>query len=163
MVRLRVACFDTGIYVAALIRRLPPQKHLASLVLEAARLRAFRVLMLDSVFEELISIAQREGCRNRFEEELIEFLAACDADWPRRSNVEQPKSPELILPRLKHINDLEIAYEVQQHKPDFFIHCNPEHWSSALDEVLGTKVVTPREFLIIHGITPPPRGSKLIE
>jgi hypothetical protein len=158
MDRLRIACFDTGIYVAGLMRRLPPQKHLGSVVLEAARLGAFRVLMLDPVYDELLSLAQREGCRTDFEQELIEFLAECDTDWPARSKIERPRSPELILPGLRHINDLEIAYEVQHHKPDFFIHGNPEHWSSALNHLLGTNVVTPREFLLIHGIAPPPRS-----
>lgn len=152
----RVA-LDAGIYVAGLMRELPPERHLGSTIVQFARERAFRLVVLDSVVNELVSIADREGTLQGIESRFLDLLIECDTEWEWRKQKPDGNTRRSILSRLRHLNDLPIALELAACTPDWFIHSNPEHWTGALDELLGTTVVTPREFLLAHGINPPPR------
>ena len=149
----RVA-LDAGIYVAGLIRNLPPERHLGATILHLARKRAFRLVVLNSVVNELIGIADREGLLPTFEREFLDLLSECDVEWVTRKNRDEAEYRRSILRRLRHVNDLPVALEVVSANPDFFIHSNPDHWTSALDSLLGTSVMTPREYLLAHGIRP---------
>jgi hypothetical protein len=160
---LEVVAFDTGVYVAGILRGLPPGRHLAARMIQAARAGAFQLLVLDGVVAEYLNVASREDRRQQGEELLLEFLQACPhCDWPGSpSEAEIDRTYTRFLPYVPDPEDARIAVEVSAFQPDYFIHCNPPHWSSAADAVCGTRVRRISEWLEAHGIPVPRRNPPI--
>jgi hypothetical protein len=151
--------FDTGIYVAGILRRLPPERHLASQIVELAREGLFCLVILRGVVREYLQVAARGGEYDRGRNAFDEFLSECGIE----PYVEPALDPALIraeqapyTARLRHEHDAPIAVELARCRPDYFVHSNSEHWGPGLNELLGTRVVTCREYLQAHGIRPHP-------
>lgn len=154
---LELVCFDTGIYVAAVLRRLPTNRHLAPRMTAAAAAGAFRLLVLDGVVEEYRRIADREHSLGRAEDDSIRFLEACPyCEWPASPPPEViEKEHPRFLEVIPHVADARIAVEVAAFEPDYFVHCNPSDWSSRANTMCRTEVVTIRGYLRRHGINMP--------
>ena len=82
--------------------------------------------------------------------------AASVAGWLNRVRIERHPLPTvaeitqhqaLVLPVLKHVNDLPGVVTAIQAQPDWVISANSEHWSPALGARIGLRIVTPLEFL----------------
>ncbi len=75
------AGFDTGILVAGLLRpQLTVERSLCPLVIETARSRKYRVLILDRVVFEFGQIARREGIEREAEDRLLDFMEESQAE-----------------------------------------------------------------------------------
>jgi hypothetical protein len=148
---------DTGIYWAGVYLELQPGRHLARQVIDMAREGLFHVVVLPRVIAEYLRIARREGVELEARAKLQRFFADC----PLEPIYEHPLSDAVIkveeghyIQVLTHDKDGPIAVEVAHCNPDYFIHSNPEHWSSELDPLLGTQVVGCREFIEKHDVEP---------
>lgn len=156
---LDVVAFDTGIFDAGLFKAsLLAEENLCPLIVEAARARTFRLLMLNTVLDELVNRARKQGWLPQLEDTLIDYLCACDTVWldpPTRQELADHK--QRFWARLRHGADAEVAVEVWKHSPDYFVHSNKEHWGPHVESLLdGVRVVGPRQFLREMGVEPPP-------
>jgi hypothetical protein len=148
---------DTGIYWAGVYLELPLERHLASQIVQLAREGRFHVVVLPRVIREYFQIARREGVEIEAREKLQRFFVECRAE-----PIYESPLPESVIEAaqgryvsiLTHDKDGPIAVEVAHCRPDYFIHSNPDHWSGALDRVLGTRVVDCHAFLTDHGVEP---------
>jgi hypothetical protein len=150
---LRVA-FDTGIFVAGLLLAKAIGRSPASAVVDAARRKRFRIVVLPTVLEELGDIAVRRGCSDEWREALLALFEECqyDSAAPIALEVDRQRASPL-LSALRHGADVKVAMEVAAARPDYFIHRNPDHWGPHVEPLLGgTRVRQPREFLVEIGV-----------
>lgn len=67
--------------------------------------------------------------------------------WPLPSAEDIERYAPVLMPVLRHRNDLPAVVSAVQARPDWVISANQEHWSDVLAERTGLRIVTPREFL----------------
>ena len=67
--------------------------------------------------------------------------------WPLPSAEVIERHAPVLMPVLRHRNDLPAVVSAVQARPDWVISANQEHWSDVLAERTGLRIVTPREFL----------------
>jgi hypothetical protein len=161
--RLDLVAFDSGIYHAGLLRgTLGADENLCPLILELARRGAFRVLVLNTVVDELCRWAGEAGRRAGVEGQLLAFLEQCHAEWPKGLRENDFSAQEARFhAMLRHRADATVAVEVWRHQPDYLVHCNPRHWGRLTDGSLGSvMVVGPRSFLREIGIAEIPERRR---
>ena len=97
------------------------------------------------------AIAQ-PGERRTVEQRLVASLEG----WLARVALERLAAPapeavygqlEVILPALRHTNDLEAVVSAMQARPDWVISTNTDHWGPALAARTGMRIGTPIAFL----------------
>jgi len=159
----RLAAFDSGIFHAGLFREdLRADENLCPEVIRVAREGRVRVLLPNTVLDELHRRAVRDGWQARLDAVLGEFLEETEAQWGKRPTPEEiAAAGPALLALLRHEADVAIAVEVAQHRPDYFVHTNKRHWGPQLNEALGgVQVVSPREFLLAVGAPVPARRRR---
>lgn len=67
--------------------------------------------------------------------------------WPLPIAADVARYRSLMLPALKHLNDLPAAVTALQAQPDWVLSTNGAHWGAALAGRTGLRVAHPREFL----------------
>jgi hypothetical protein len=67
--------------------------------------------------------------------------------WPHPSQAAIDDAVSVVLPALRHGNDLPGAVAARQARPDWVVSANTEHWNDELAHRLGVHVVTPNGFL----------------
>jgi hypothetical protein len=84
------------------------------------------------------------------------LLLASFEGWLTRVELERlsPPTPDevygqlgLILPALRHTNDLEAVVSAMQARPDWVISTNTDHWGPPLAARTGLRTGTPMAFL----------------
>ncbi len=68
---------------------------------------------------------------------------------PRASQADLDHHERLVLPVLRHHNDLPPVVSAIRAQPDWVISTNDHHWSPELAKRTGLHIVTPREFLLL--------------
>ena len=142
---------DTGVIVAGCF--LPWGASKAVLIL--ATLRAnFTVVLAEAVEQELQQVVARRGASLSADGALR--VAEDVAGWLERVRIERHPMPTpeairsylpLVLPVLRHGNDLAPVITAIQAKPDWVISANTAHWNDNLAARTGLRIATPRAFL----------------
>lgn len=142
---------DTGVIVAGCF--LPWGASKAVLIL--ATLRAnFTVVLAEAVEQELQRVIARQGAA--LSAEATKRVAENVSGWLERIRIERHPLPTteeirtylpLVLPVLRHGNDLAPVITAIQAKPDWVISANTAHWNDSLAARTGLRIVTPRAFL----------------
>ena len=95
-----------------------------------------------------------EGCA--LPSNQAQAFSADIAGWFARVRLERraPPTPEVItqaapivLPVLRHINDLPAVVAALEARPDWVISGNRAHWNAAVAGRTGLRIVTPTGFL----------------
>lgn len=67
--------------------------------------------------------------------------------WPAPSVESVQQALPLLLPVLRHRNDLEAVISAMEARPDWVISSNDAHWGPALAAHTGLRIATPIAFL----------------
>lgn len=142
---------DSGVIIDGCFGRWGASK--AVLVLTTMR-ASYTVVLAEAIEREVQRVVARKLAMLSADE--ARDAAASVAGWLNRVRIERHRLPTaaeitqhrlLVLPVLKHVNDLPGVVTAIQAQPDWVISANPEHWSPALGARIGLRVVTPLEFL----------------
>lgn len=142
---------DSGVIIDGCFGRWGASKA----VLVLATMRAnYTVVLAEAIEREVQRVVARKLAALSTEE--ARDAAASVVGWLNRVRIERHPMPtaaeltqhqSLVLPMLKHTNDLPGFVTAIKAQPDWVISANPEHWSPALGTRIGLRVVTPLEFL----------------
>lgn len=78
------------------------------------------------------------------------------AGWLRHVRIEGLPRPSddairaalpIVLPALRHLNDVPAVVSAMQARPDWVISTNTAHWNAQLAARTGLRIATPRAFL----------------
>ena len=146
---------DAGVLIQAFVAEWGAPKAL--LVLATVR-GSFTIVLAHQIEREVrrafasrVAIAQ-PGERRTVEQRLVASLEG----WLARVALERLAAPapeavygqlEVILPALRHTNDLEAVVSAMQARPDWVISTNTDHWGPALAARTGMRIGTPIAFL----------------
>ncbi|HEV8632785.1 MAG TPA: hypothetical protein VG370_00890 [Chloroflexota bacterium] len=124
----------------------------AVLILATLRQR-FTVVLAEAIEREVRrAIATRTA---GMDAEHAAAVARGVAGWLDRVRLERVPLPSpddvralapVLLPALRHVNDLPAAVSAVQARPDWVISSNQEHWTPQLAARTGLRIVTPRGF-----------------
>lgn len=146
---------DTGVIIAGLFQRWRAAKAILTLCTFRQR---YSVLLAADVERELRGILSRKGAISATDRHALQ---ADLAGWMRRVRIERVPAPliedverylPIILPVIRHINDLRPVVAALQARPDWVISGNREHWNDALAHRTGLRILTPQEF--VRRLTP---------
>jgi hypothetical protein len=131
----------------------------AVLILATMRDR-YTVVLADAVVKELSQVEERKR-QTLPEEEAIAYVTAVSG-WLARIHLERLPPPRseivarampMILPALRHLNDLQAVVAAMEARPDWVISTNRAHWNNDLARRSGLRIATPQDFLL--GLQPP--------
>lgn len=119
--------------------------HPSKLVLRAAASHVFCLVLFENAEDEARRALETRGRLAELETLLTRcFVQRCPAPTPAEIKAAEP----LLLPGIRHVNDIPIALAVRIIQPDAFISSNDEHWKPSLARLLGgVPILTPRKFL----------------
>lgn len=142
---------DTGVIVEGITQPWGAAK--AVLILAAERDR-YTVVLAETVRAELDRFLALQA--ERLTADAHDRLISHVRGWFRRVRLERRPPPSaadcaaavtLLLPALRHPNDLPSVVTALQARPDWVISANPDHWNPELGRRTGLRIVTPNEFL----------------
>ena len=142
---------DTGVLIEGCTRPWGAAK--AGLILATQRDRV-TVVLAEAVEREVRDALTRKGAPLR-PDEAREAVEAVDG-WLARVRLERRPSPPpedvqrqftVLLPVLRHLNDLVPVVTALQARPDWVISGNRAHWNDELAARTDLRIATPRDFL----------------
>lgn len=142
---------DTGVILDGCFSNWGASK--AVLILATLRDR-FTVVLAEAVEREVQRAVARRTAGLGWE--IAEPLIRNVAGWFERVRFERHRTPPddfiraqapLILPALRHVNDLPAVMTALQARPDWVISTNSAHWNERLAERTGLRIATPYAFL----------------
>ena len=133
---------DACVLIEAVCAR---EGHPSRLVLHAAASHVFCLVLFENAEDEARRALEARGRVV----ELDSLLTRCLVErCPAPSQAEIEAAMPLLLPGIRHINDVPIALAVRIVQPDAFVSSNDEHWKPSLARLLGgVPILTPRKFL----------------
>lgn len=146
---------DAGVVIQAFVAEWGAPKAL--LVLATVR-ESFTIVLAQQIEREVRRafarhIAGAQPCERLAVEQRL--LASFEG-WLARVALERLAAPipdavygqlGMILPALRHTNDLEAVVSAMQARPDWVISTNTDHWGPALAARTGLRIGTPIAFL----------------
>jgi hypothetical protein len=146
---------DAGVVIQAFVAEWGAPKAL--LVLATMR-ESFTIVLAQQIEREVRrAFARRIGTAQPNERLAAERRLAASFDgWLARITLERLDAPTpavvydqlgVILPALRHTNDLEAVVSAMLARPDWVISTNTDHWGSALATRTGLRIGTPLAFL----------------
>ena len=139
---------DTGVIMDGCVSAWSAAK--AVLIL-ATHLRGLSIVLADVVDEEMRAIFARKAS-----ESATAAVEAAYQGWLTRVRLERwPRPTEqairgwmpIVLPALRHINDLPVVVSALEARPDWVLSTNTAHWGSALETRTSLRIATPHRFL----------------
>jgi predicted nucleic acid-binding protein len=134
---------DTGVIIAGCTRPWGATKAVAILLTQ----RWHFTLVLGEAVERELTRALLRG-------ETVEAEAVSgwlhrvrQERWPLPSPQDIVQAGPLLLPVLRHQNDLGVVVTAVQARPDFVISANTAHWNAALAARTGLRIMSPNAFL----------------
>lgn len=113
------------------------------------------ILVLAEAIEREIQQAVMDALE-RLSAQKAQAFAADLAGWLARVRIERWPLPEpqeiqqqkpILLPALRHVNDLAAVVTALQARPDWVISSNRAHWNEDLASRTGLHIVTPQTFM----------------
>ena len=146
---------DAGVMIQGFVAEWGAPKAL--LVLATVR-EAFTIVLAQQIEREVRrAFARRIATAQPSERLAVEQrLVASFEGWLARVALERLAAPApstvygqlgVILPALRHTNDLEAVVSAMQARPDWVISTNTDHWGPALAARTGLRIGTPIAFL----------------
>jgi hypothetical protein len=146
---------DAGVMIQAFVAEWGAPKAL--LVLAIVR-ESFTIVLAQQIEREVRrAFARRIASAQPSERLAVEQrLVASFEGWLARVTLERLAAPTpeavygqlgVILPALRHTNDLEAVVSAMQARPDWVISTNTDHWGTALAVCTGLRIGTPMAFL----------------
>lgn len=127
----------------------------AKAVLILATIRDYYTIVLAESVEDELARAEANRLRFPSESETADFSNSISG-WFQRVRVERHPRPDsrevyryapVLLPAIRHNNDLASVVTAIQAKPDWVISTNEDHWNEALAQRAGLRIMTPWGFL----------------
>ena len=145
---------DTGVIIAGCTQPWGAAKGV--LILTTQRQR-FTVILAEAVQRELARVlARREAAAA---EAVTGWLRRVRQEhWPLPSPEDIMRAAPVLLPALRHENDLGAVVTAVQARPDFVISANTAHWNAELAARTGLRIVSPQAFLA--GLAPTPAAEQ---
>jgi len=120
----------------------------------AAQMSHFRIMLADVVDSEVRAALVRKGASlaperaQRLLDAYVMWRIRVDIElWPFPSSVAIARHRPIILPVLRHMNDLAPAISAIEVAPDWVLSTNDAHWGTALAGRTGLRVAHPAAFL----------------
>lgn len=146
---------DAGVLIQAFVAEWGAPKAL--LVFATVR-ESFTIILARQIEREVRRAFARRGASAQPSERLAveQRLVASFEGWLARVTLERLAAPApdtvygqlgVILPALRHTNDLEAVVSAMQARPDWVISTNTDHWGPALAARTGLRIGTPLAFL----------------
>lgn len=149
---------DTGVIVAGCIQRWGAAKVILAL---CTYRRQYVAVIAEDVERELRIVLARKAAS--LDEKAARDLQDDVSGWLRRTTIERWPKPAIadvqhyapiVLPALRHVNDLRPVISAVQAQPDWVISSNRAHWNDDVAARTGLRIVTPQEF--VTNLQPPP-------
>ncbi len=143
---------DTGVIIGGCTTRWGASKLL--LILMTDRLH-YTVVFAEAVEQELrnnvayitaplVPVTARE----RIARDLARWLRQVRLErWPTPTQEQIVAFAPILMPALRHRNDLPAVATAIQARPDWVISSNRAHWNEQLAERIGLRIVTPQDFM----------------
>ena len=143
---------DTGVIIDGCVSNWSAAKALFILL---AIDTYYTVVLAERIEGELAgAVVTRSGRMTA--EKATEFRQSVSA-WLARVRLERQASPSeqvvkgamyLVLPALRHSNDIEAVVSAMEARPDWVISTNTAHWNAELAARIGLRIATPQDFLL---------------
>lgn len=128
---------------------------------------AAKAVLILATLRDRFTIVLAEAIEREVQRAIANRIASLDtaaagaivegvAGWLSRVRVERYQFPSeaeirarlpVVLPVLKHVNDLPAVVSAMQARPDWVISANREHWTDELGERADLRIVSPLGFL----------------
>lgn len=149
---------DTGVIVAGCIQHWGAAKVVLTL---CTYRKQYMAVIAEDVERELHHAIARKSYA--LTADAAHVLEVDVSGWLERVQIERWPQPTIeavrqlapiVLPALRHVNDLRPVITAIQAQPDWVISGNRAHWNDDVAARTGLRIVTPQEF--VGRLLPPP-------
>lgn len=137
---------DTGVMIEGCTSRWGASK---AVLIHATQRDIYTVILAEAVERELQrNVGHSTGTTGTTAAELTGWMRRIRLErWPTPPVETIRRHAPILVPALRHLNDLPAAVIAIQAQPDWVISANSEHWGQALAQRTGLRIVTPQEFI----------------
>lgn len=142
---------DAGVIIDGCFGRWGAAKAMLVLTTLHARFTVVLAEVIDREVRRALVRRARSATPEDAQEALSAFLGWLGhvrlERWPAPSVASVQRALPLLLPVLRHRNDLEAVISAMEARPDRVISSNDAHWGPALAAHTGLRIATPLAFL----------------